>query len=389
MYRFRYDVSEFTRSVCYSCAHSVLRIVPFQLLASAASRWESSGILWCCSRSTNECTNVVVALIDWMCGNWKVWNCFCKMISTKRTHATRMHYDAMHYPIHFKRNLNKWMRAQPLSSNVIDAKAETPSRDTFIYFPFTSEKFNFPAHNGNAQFDFPCIHRRHGSFCAKQRVTLFVLSRISRWPVGWGGTRAHTLNGKTSNNIRRYACTIVDNATTDFKCIYYSIFEHNTLISELGGCSACVRRCYVLLTVRALFCFVSWDAVLWVEMHWAHAMPLVIYHTCTFPTKLIVLTEEGWPMLVRARAAYRKPKTNTPSDDRWKRHECQTTDDMKKQESVHEQSSRIRNGIFCDLWHSDVPTPYSIIHVIRFHKQTIQKDLMSWVVRTDKHSEMK
>lgn len=47
MYRFLlYDASEFTRSVCYSCAHSVLHIVPFHLLAAATSRWKSSRILW-------------------------------------------------------------------------------------------------------------------------------------------------------------------------------------------------------------------------------------------------------------------------------------------------------------------------------------------------------
>lgn len=90
---------------------------------------------------TLVCTNAVVALIDWMCGNWKVWNCFFKMIST--LHGCI--YDAMHYPIHFTRIPNKHARANVCSASnhwarmSSNAKAETPSRVSFIYFPFTAK----------------------------------------------------------------------------------------------------------------------------------------------------------------------------------------------------------------------------------------------------------
>lgn len=195
-------------------------------------------------------------------------------------------------------------------------------------------------------------------------ITLFVFCRISWLSVGGVAARRPI--------IRTYACTIVDNATADSECIYYSIFEHNTLISELGGCSACVWR--ALSCSQYGFCFVWWDVAVW------SGDALCACNAAGYLSHVHILDEtycsheEGWPICESAGARqHAENQANTPCDDRWECHECPTTDDMKKQETVHEQLSRIRNGIFCDLWHSDVPTLYSIIHVIRFHNKQYKR----------------
>lgn len=88
-----------------------------------------------------------------------------------------------------------------------------PRRARFFYlFSFQSEKCNFAAHNGNAQFDFRCIHTRHGSFCARQRVTLFVFCRISRLSFRGGGGGGRRWRGERETRRMRGGAHTLDMA---------------------------------------------------------------------------------------------------------------------------------------------------------------------------------
>lgn len=59
----------------------------------------------------------------------------------------------------------------------------------------------------------------------------------------------------------------------------------------------------------------------------------------------------------KTKRAHTEPRQIRICYDPWMPDIQRRTRSTKKQETVDEQSLHVRNGIFCDLWHSDVPTP--------------------------------